>query len=223
MQIALWLALFFANDVHKHSSRRMWGRAAAIVAALSLCAVGGTADPAPVLPGFRSVDGALRTFLFMFTAGAALTVSAIAASASLAVEEAAQTDDFVRLVQANSRIRRATASLGCTMVAGIFSASWRQRAMADEQPLYSPEIVIVFGIYLSGILAAVLTPMILMHQKAALQFLDARLPVHQFDKQLSEERSAMRAELGLTHSDSIQAALAVLSPIIGAALSSSAR
>jgi hypothetical protein len=199
------------------------GYAAAVVAALSMTMVAPKvfSEAVFVLPKFEVMGDALGTFVFWFVLVGLVVAALIAgligdAFATLRRQE----PTYVGLMEIRQRLQRCTATLSVILVAAIGATSWLQRSLeAAAVGSYPREIVFSYGLYFTALLLVVYMPATAEFYRAAGWLVDAKFPMSEFDKDQAEKRGALQEELGITKTDALQAAVATLSPIIGAVLS----
>jgi|GEM_PF-5089705 len=199
------------------------GYAGAVVIALSMTMVAPKifSGAVFVLPDFKIMEGALGTFLLWFVL-VGLVVAALIAGliADAFVSLRRQEPTYAGLVSIRQRLQRCTATLSVILVAAIGATSWLQRSLEAVSPnSYPKEIVFSYGLYFTALLLVVYLPATAEFYRAAGWLVDTKFPMPEFEKDQAEKRAALLEELGITKTDALQAAVATLSPIIGAVLS----
>lgn len=198
------------------------GYAAAVVVALSMTMVAPKvfSEAVFVLPKFEIMGDALETFVFCFVLVGLIVAALIAGLiADSFVGLRRQEPTYAGLMEIRQRLQRCTATLSVILVAAIGATSWLQRSLeAAEAGAYPKEIVFSYGLYFTTLLLVVYLPATAEFYRAAGWLVDAKFPMPEFDKDQAEKRGALLEELGITKTDALQAAVATLSPIIGAVL-----
>lgn len=199
------------------------GYAAAVMTALlmSMIAPNVFVEAMFVFPKFGIMGDALRAFMFWFVLSGSVIAALIAgligdAFVCLRTEE----PTYAGLKETRQRLQRCTASLSVILIAAIAATSWLQRSLeAAAAGSYPQEIVFSYGLYFTALLLVVYLPATVEFYRAASWLVDTKLPMPEFDKDQAEKREALLKEMGITKTDALQAALATLSPILGAVLS----
>ena len=223
VQCVLWLSIVLGNwSLLRPRSPRFWFAAASILVVLALVQLVGVLPGGGALPKLSLLGEPLQRFVSRFVsigiiAAALVSAAGIEATASLKAKPS-----FTELRATLAALRQTGLALAWVLVAAVFSTSWLQRALTEvERDSYPKEFVLSYGLFFSVIFVAIFGPCLTSYQKAATAYLDRALPFADsnekpIDKNLIEERATLAGELGLTGTDSFQAVLAILSPLLGA-------
>jgi len=199
------------------------GYSASVLLALAMTMIAPRVFPRAVfaLPNFEIMGEALGTFVGCFVLLGSIVAALIAGLIGDAfVRLRREEPTYAGLIETRQKLQRCTATLSVILVAAIAATSWLQRSLeAAAKGSYPKEIVFSYGLYFTVLLLVVYFPATTEFYRAAGWLVDAKFPMTEFDKDVAEKRGALLEELGITKSDALQAALATLSPILGAVLS----
>lgn len=227
-QGVIWAAALWLNfpDVTKaFETRRLHalGYATGVLLALAMPTVAPRVFQRAVfaLPQFDLMGPHLSIFMRCFVAAGSIVAALIASVVGVSFVDLRRTEpNYQGLMDIRRRLQRGTTTLSTILVAAIAATSWLQRSLeVVHVGAYPKEIVLSYGLYFTALLLVVYLPATAEFYRAAAWLVDAKYPMPEFDPGLAEKRAALLKELGITKSDALQAALATLSPIVGAVLS----
>jgi len=175
-------------------------------------------DTVGVMPRFCLVGVGINRFATIFTAlgtavGALLATPIGVAFADLRRPQLSLAD----LLKVRGRLRRAVTNVSVILVVAVVSTSWLSKALNSiEKDAFPNQLVFTYGLYFTVVLLLVYLPAGAELHRAAVQLVDQKHPMPEFEKDVSELREAFLKELGATGGDAIQSAVATLSPIVTA-------